>query len=182
MGCRFQVLVDEHDIGQVKPIKDGLEYASCITDEMEIYYLLVETATTDLLPGDKVSLTLEEVTPQSTTDGAKTPWEMQNLPLYKVLRAQSSPKVAKLGGNNDIKEMIVLTILCKYDDYEPDYITERQAELDLFATPNDVPAGNFHGSMADMTKLATYGKVILPRSKSKTVTVRMGSKWASVTN
>ena len=105
------------------------------------------------------------------------------MPLYKVLTARSSEdtKVTVLNGNNQVKEMIVLTILCKYDDYAPDYTSEQQAELDLFATPSEVPAGQFHGSMADMTKIASYGKVVLPRSRAKTVTVQMGSKWGSVT-
>jgi len=124
------------------------------------------------------------VTRQSTAGGAKPSWERQNVPLYRVLGTQSITKVARLGGNRErqIKEMHVLTILCKYDDYSPDYITEQQAELGLFATPSDVAAGEFHGSMADTTEIATYGKVILPCSKSKTVTVHMGSKWGSVTN
>jgi len=77
--CRFQFMVEEHDIGQVKPTEDGLEYATCITDDMEIYYLLVES-TKDLLPGVKVTLTLEEVTNPSTPGGVKPPWETHNMP------------------------------------------------------------------------------------------------------
>jgi len=182
--CRFQLLVDEHEIGQVKPTEDGLEYALCRTDEMQIYYLLLDNATKDLLPGDKVALTLEEVTHQSTVEGTKPSLETQNMPLYKVLRARPSENLnlAASRRNNQIKEFIVLTILCKYNDHAPDYTSERQAELDLFATPSDMGAGSFRGSMAHMTKIATYGKVILPRSKAKTVTVQMGSNWGSVSN
>jgi len=94
--CRFQLLVDEHDIGQIKPTGDGVDYASCITDDMDVYYLLVETHKI-LSPESKLH-SLEKVTRQSTAGGAKPSWERQNVPLYRVLRTQSITKVARWAG------------------------------------------------------------------------------------
>lgn len=178
VNCRFELMVDDNDAGKLKQTEDGLKYALCVTEEIKVYYLLADSTTDKLPPGDSVSLTIVEVTHSSPTIGPKPPWEMQGTPLYKVLSAQTRAGRTRAGGRK--QEMHILTILCSYNDHSPDYITEHQAELDLFATPSDLAAGDFHGSTADMIKKATYGKVTMPRSKAKTVTVRMGSNWASV--
>jgi hypothetical protein len=69
-------------------------------------------------------------------------------------------------------------MLLQYNDESPNYTSPEEVVMDLYATPEDYKdRSQFAGSMSDMVKAASYGRLILPKAKGKTVTVNMGTNW-----
>jgi hypothetical protein len=80
----------------------------------------------------------------------------------------------------ETNKMRVLIVICKYDDYSPDYIDEAQAVKDLVGRPGDFDEDRFPGSLADLLDHTSNGQLILREPDVAVVTVNMGDNWANL--
>eukprot|EP00973_Karenia_brevis_P016067 2194988-Karenia_brevis.AAC.1 len=100
LTCKFEVVdmdtvVPPHPDTD-EPNEDGYEYIICYDQaSQETHYLKDDNMTADFESGDLVTVVLEE-THVKSQGPHEPPWELQNVPLYKVVQVKHRVPTSQL--------------------------------------------------------------------------------------
>jgi hypothetical protein len=177
--CTFHMLYEDYHVENHS--SDGFEYAECI-DHLppgETYYLLDDDMTNisfgNINHEDNVTLSLQATTTRPTSTVDQPAW-FSEYQFYEVKAIHNIASALELTAGSaahetETKEMTVLTILCKYDDFAPT-ASETSATNQLYGVTDDEV-----GTMKDVIEKNSLGRLTLPRNKGRTITVDMGVSW-----
>jgi len=196
--CKFEVLDMDfstpiHERGQGEELEeedddDGYEYIVCHDqDSQKTHYLRDDTMTSAFESGDVLTVVLKE-TQMEAKGPHKPPWEVEKVPLYKVvqLKHRVPTSVLEMARRekynvshqvfNERKEMDIIMIICNYTDYKTEAYNDGDEAMNLGFYEKD----SYDISYADALNLSSFGRLSAPRSRGKAVVVNMGKTLASV--
>jgi len=189
--CTFNaIIVEDMHPGDAGAQDDGFEWAECTDDAGVVHYLADNDATESIEQGSRVHLVLEDA-PAPEVKGLTLPWLNEHKPFYEAVSVEIidgsfiESNAVVTHTTQETKVMKVVSIVCNYNDHKVTYINEQGIMDALYLTEAEFAAskksGSYPGSLSDMIAKSSYGKVSLPRSEGKVVTIEMGSNWADIT-
>jgi len=174
LQCTFVGMMEEDiSIGE-DSTDDGQEWGECVDDSGVTHYLFHDDELEKFGPGDKMKLTVSEVSGGQLPTAPDLPWLSESVPLYRIVSVithepamLTEDEHSLTEGTTTTKEVDVLMMICNYKDQNA-FITDEKKVMDSFYTRLGEDG---QGSFADMLSRSSYGRFTAPRSKGKVVTV-----------
>ena len=186
LKCTFKAMMEEDtNIGEPNSTDDGYMWGECEDDSAITHYLFDDDQLENFVPGDKLELTVSEVTGVDAPTAPNLPWQADNVPLYRIVSviahepALTEEDHSLNEGATATKEVDVIMMICNYKDQDA-FVTDETRVMNSFYQKLGeklYSTTDGRGSFADMLEASSYGRFTAPRSKGKVVTVTINKNF-----